>query len=143
MLNARISNAGLASLFSRWSLALFVGMIGFNKIFVLSPSVHAQKFFIEGFKQHWIPDFLLMFLGYSIPFIELTIGLLLFIGYRVREALITLGVLLTLVAYGHLLQNAFYDPTSHFFPRFGLMVLLLFIYSKEDKGALENYLKIK
>lgn len=139
MSNVRLSNAGFASLFSRWSLGLFVGMIGVYKVFVLSPQAHAQKFFIEGFKEHWIPDFLLTLLGYSIPFVELIIGLLLFIGYRVREALIALGVLLTIVAYGHLLQNAFYDPTSHFLPRFGLMVLLFLIYSKEDKWALENY----
>jgi len=138
MLNAKISNVGLASLFSRWSLGLFVGMIGFHKVFILSPKVHAENFFIAGFKEHWIPEFLLNILGYSIPFVELAIGLLLFIGYKVRETLITLGVLLTIVAYGHLLQSAFYDPSSHFLPRFALMILLFLIYSKEDKLALEH-----
>jgi thiosulfate dehydrogenase [quinone] large subunit len=143
MLNIKISNTGLASLFSRWTLGLFVGMIGFHKVFVLTPQVHAEKFFIEGFKESWVPDVLLNWLGYSIPFVELIIGLLLFIGYRVRETLVALGILLTIVAYGHLLQNVFYDPTSHFLPRFALMIFLLLIYSKEDEFTLENYLSNK
>ncbi len=142
MSTIKISNTGFASIFSRWSLGLFVGMIGFQKVFVISPQIHAQKFFIEGFQDHWVPDVLLTFLGYSIPFLELAIGLLIFVGYKVRGALIALGILLTIVVYGHLLQNAFYDPSSHFSPRFALMILLFLIYSKEDKLALENYFRL-
>lgn len=138
-----MSNAGFASMFSRWMLGLFVGMIGVFKVFVLTPQVHAQNFFIDGFKDHWIPDFLLWALGYTIPFVELVVGLLILVGIWVRYSTIVVGFLLVLVAYGHLLQDAFYNPTSHLLPRFGLMILVLLLYSEKDQYSAENFFKRK
>lgn len=67
-----MNNQGFASFFSRLSLGVFVGMIGIQKVFVIGASNHAQKFFVEGFEGHWIPEWLLLALGYSVPFVELS-----------------------------------------------------------------------
>jgi len=55
-----MNNPGFASFFCRLSLGVFVGMIGVQKVFVMGASVHAQNFFVTGFKDHWIPDWLLL-----------------------------------------------------------------------------------
>lgn len=51
------------------------------------------------------------------------------------------GFLLLMVAYGHMLQDAFYDPTSHWLPRFILMVAVLLLYGRDDRWSLEHLLK--
>jgi uncharacterized membrane protein YphA (DoxX/SURF4 family) len=136
-----MNNTGIASFFIRISLALFVGMIGYQKVFVIGPHNHASNFFIEGFKDHWIPEWLLWALGYSIPFVELLCGIMLLAGIFVRFNAIVVGLLLLIVAYGHLLQDAFYNPVSHWLPRFLLMISLLLLYDNNDKLSLENFLK--
>jgi uncharacterized membrane protein YphA (DoxX/SURF4 family) len=136
-----MQNIGTASFFIRISLALFVGMVGYYKVFVMGVDIHAQKFFIDGFKDHWIPQWLLLVLGYIIPYIELVCAALLLVGLFVRWNLIIIGGLLLIVAYGHLLQDAFYNPVSHWLPRFILMIALLLIYSEKDRWSLENILK--
>ncbi|MBL4773957.1 MAG: DoxX family membrane protein [Alcanivoracaceae bacterium] len=133
-----MQNIGLASFFIRISLALFVGMVGYQKVFIISAHNHAQQFFINGFKEYWIPEWLLWALGYAIPYIELLCGLMLLIGLFVRWNLIVIGFLLLIVAYGHLLQDAFYNPVSHWLPRFILMISLLLLYSHHDRWSIEN-----
>ena len=64
---------------------------------------------------------------------------MLFIGLLVRFNSIIIGFLLLIVAYGHLLQDAFYNPISHWLPRFILMITLLLLYDKSDKYSFENY----
>jgi len=137
-----MDNLGFASFFSRLSLGVFIGMIGVQKVFVISPSVHANNFFIEGFKDHWIPEWLLLALGYSIPFVELMCGFLIFIGLWVRFSTVIIGFLLVVVAYGHMLQDAFYDPTSHWLPRFVLMIAVLLLYNHKDKWSLEHMIQV-
>ncbi len=136
-----MNNWGFASFFSRLSLGIFVGMIGVQKVFVIGASNHAQNFFINGFKDHWIPEWLLLLLGYSIPYVELICGVLIFIGFWVRLNTIIIGFLLLIVAYGHMLQDAFYDPTSHWLPRFMLMIAVLLLYNSQDKWSLEHLIR--
>ncbi len=136
-----MNNQGTVSFFVRISLSLFVGMIGYQKVFIIGAYNHANKFFIEGFKDHWIPEWLLWALGYCIPFVELLCGIMLLIGVFVRFNAIVVGLLLLIVAYGHLLQDAFYNPVSHWLPRFVLMITLLLLYDNKDKFSLENFLK--
>lgn len=136
-----MNNWGFASFFSRLSLGIFVGMIGVQKVFVIGASNHAQNFFINGFKDHWIPEWLLLLLGYSIPYVELICGVLIFIGFWVRLNTVIIGFLLLIVAYGHMLQDAFYDPTSHWLPRFMLMIAVLLLYNSQDKWSLEHLIR--
>ncbi len=136
-----MNNQGLASFFCRLSLGIFVGMIGVKKVFVIGAAAHAQDFFVNGFKDYWIPEWLLLTLGYSIPFIELICGALIFIGLWVRFNTIIIGFLLLIVAYGHMLQDAFYDPTSHWLPRFMLMIAVLLLYNSKDKWSIENWFR--
>ena len=136
-----MQNTGLASFFIRISLALFVGMVGYYKVFVLGVDVHAQQFFVDGFKDHWIPTWLLLVLGYIIPYVELVCATLLLVGIFVRWNLIIIGGLLLIVAYGHLLQDAFYNPVSHWLPRFILLIALLLLYDDKDRWSLENKFK--
>lgn len=53
-----MKNQGIASFFVRISLGLFVDMLGYQKVFIIGPYNHANNFFIEGLKEHWIPEWL-------------------------------------------------------------------------------------
>ncbi|MFK8011310.1 MAG: DoxX family membrane protein [Marinicellaceae bacterium] len=137
-----MNKQGTASFFIRIALGLFVGMIGYHKVFVMGSLQHAEKFFIQGFKDSWIPEWLLWLLGYTIPYVELLCGAMLIVGVFVYFNALIIGVLLLIVAYGHLLQDAFYNPVSHWLPRFTLMVALLLLYDKKDKFSLENSIQL-
>ena len=43
---------------SRWMLAIVFGMAGVWKVFTLGAHAHAEGFFVQGFTEHWIPEFL-------------------------------------------------------------------------------------
>ena len=139
-----MTNYGFASAFCRWALGIFIGMIGYFKVFTMTAYKHAEQFFVTGFQDSWIPEWLLWSLGYTIPYVELIFGGLVFFGIFVRYSTVILGFLLMVVGYGHMLQDAFYDPTSHFMPRFILIIGVLLLYSKEDEWSLEHlYEKFK
>ena len=64
----------------RCILGLLFTMAGYWKVFVLTPIQHAQRFFVDGFQDTWIPEWLLWALGVSIPYLELLAGVLICIG---------------------------------------------------------------
>ena len=133
--------AGWAALFARWVLGLMFGMAGYWKVFELGPTAHAQKLFVEGFAETWIPTFLLWATGMAIPFVELVAGFMLCLGLRVREAAIALGVVLVMVSYGHLLQDPLYDTTHHIFPRLVLLLFVLMIPPVSDRFGVDAWLR--
>lgn len=51
----------------RWILGLLFLMAGYRKEFVLTPAQHAQQYFLDGFEDSWITDWLLLSFGYTIP----------------------------------------------------------------------------
>ena len=108
----------------RWVLGLIFFMAGWWKCFTLTPIGHAQRFFVESFKDTWIPEWLLYALGTTIPVVELLAGALVCLGFRKREAYIGLGAVLVVVTYGHLLLEPLFSTTGHVFPR---LVLLVFV----------------
>jgi len=133
-------NWPVANLIVRWMLGVIFTMAGYWKVFTLKPSVHAQEFFVKGFADHWIPEWLLQVLGYSIPFLELAAGILVFIGFRTREALIALGFLLVVTTYGHALQQPLFDIAGHTFTRLVLIIFLLLAPMNSDKYSLDYWL---
>ncbi|MCZ6652948.1 MAG: DoxX family membrane protein [Planctomycetota bacterium] len=114
-----------ATLTVRWVLGLIFLMAGWWKCFSLTPLGHAQRFFLDSFKDTWIPEWLLYAFGLSIPVIELLAGALICLGFRKREAYIALGAILVVVTYGHLLLEPLFSTTGHIFPR---LVLLVFVW---------------
>lgn len=122
---------------TRWMLGILFGMAGYWKIFILSVQTHAQDFFINGFADHWIPEFILWPLGYVIPFWELAAGLLLIIGFKTRWVLLSLGVLLLITTYGHALQTPLFDIDGHTFTRFILLLICLVIPATQDRLSLD------
>lgn len=125
----------------RWVLGTLFLMAGYWKVFVMTPSVHASRFFIQGFEGSWIPEWLLYALGMSIPVLELTAGLLICIGWRLREALIFIGLLLIVTTYGHALIEPLFDIDGHTFTRLALVVFLLLAPPGSDKYTLDGWLK--
>jgi uncharacterized membrane protein YphA (DoxX/SURF4 family) len=115
-------------------------MAGYWKVFVLTPAVHAQQFFVEGFAATWIPEWLLQILGYGIPFLELVAGFLICVGLRSREALIAVGLLLIVTTYGHALQEPLFDIDGHTFTRLALIVFLLMIPAGNDRFSVDHFL---
>ncbi len=133
-------NWPIVNFFVRWIAGLLFLMAGYWKVFVLTPAVHAQKFFVDGFADFWIPNWMLNSLGYSIPFFELLAGLLICIGLRTREALISVGLLLIVTTYGHALQQPLFDIDGHTFTRLALIVFLLLAPTGSDKFSIDHYL---
>ena len=114
-----------ATLTVRWVLGLIFFMAGWWKCFTLTPIGHAQRYFLENFKDTWIPEWLLYALGMMIPVVELLAGALVCLGFRKREAYVGLGAILVIVTYGHLLAEPLFSITGHIFPR---LVLLVFVW---------------
>ena len=94
---------------ARVVLGLLMGMRGWDKVFTMTPAVHAAKFFTGAYANSWIPQWLLWIMGVTIPFVELGTGVLLVIGWRTNEALVGLGLLLMVVTYGHMLANPMFN----------------------------------
>ena len=133
-------NWPIVNFIMRWILGLLFLMAGYWKVFVLTPAVHAQQFFLEGFSDFWIPTWLLQFFGYGIPFLELVAGLLICIGFRTREALIAVGLLLIVTTYGHALQQPLFDIDGHTFTRLALIVFLLLVPVGNDRYSIDQLL---
>jgi len=124
----------------RWILGILFTMAGYWKVFVLTPSEHTSRYFVDGFVDSWIPEWLLTALGMSIPVLELAAGLLICIGWRLREALIFVGSLLIITTYGHALQQPLFDIAGHTFTRLALIVFLLLAPPGSDKYTLGAWL---
>ena len=135
------NNWPIVNFIARWILGLLFLMAGYWKVFVLTPAGHAQKYFVEGFADTWIPTWLLNALGYGIPVLELAAGLLLCIGLRTRDALIAVGLLLIITTYGHALQQPLFDIDGHTFTRLALMVLLLLAPQGSDEYSVDAWLR--
>jgi len=133
----KANNWGLAGLVVRLQLGLLFLMAGWWKVFDLGASEHAQRFFVDGFSETWIPPWLLWPLGVTIPFIELAAGLLVIAGWRIRETLTVLGLLLAITTYGHALLL---DIDGHTFTRLALVVFLLVAPAAAHRYSLDHLL---
>jgi uncharacterized membrane protein YphA (DoxX/SURF4 family) len=133
-------NWSIAVFIVRWILGILFLMAGYWKVFVLTPARHAQEYFVEGFADHWIPEWLLFALGYSIPLLEFVAGMLLCLGLRTKEALIALGILLIVTTYGHALQQPLFNIDGHTFTRLALIIFLLLAPQGCDKYSAGNWL---
>lgn len=130
-----------AVFFARALLALIFLMAGWFKVFGMGPVGHAEHYFLSGYSDSWIPDFLLWALGVTIPFVELGAGLFLLVGLRVRETLVVLGVLLLVVTYGHLLAEPLFDLTGHVLPRALLVIGLLAAPRAWDRFTVDAWIQ--
>ena len=136
-----MSSQGWARFFPRLMLGLIFFMAGWYKCFQITPMDHAANYFTGPYADTWIPHFLLLVTGVTIPVLELVAGLMLIIGFRVREALLVLGGILLLVTYGHLLKEPLYDTTSHIFPRTILLMAVFLCPGKSDVLTLDYWLE--
>ncbi|MFQ5737685.1 MAG: DoxX family protein [Acidobacteriota bacterium] len=123
----------------RVMLGLTFLMAGWFKSFQLTPLGHARRFFTEPYSDTWIPYFLLLAVGISIPVVELLSGVLLIVGWRTREALIAVGAILLVVTYGHLLKEPLFSLTAHILPRTVLLVAVLLI--EDDTLSIDRWLR--
>lgn len=137
----RIAPNVTATFIVRWILGLLFTMAGWWKVFDLGATAHAQRFFIEGFAEHWIPEWLLWILGVTIPYLELATGLMLLIGLKINWALTALGLLLIVTTYGHALQEPLFDIDGHTFTRLALIVFLLLVGSRGDRLTVDYWLE--
>ena len=129
----------IAIFLARTMLGLVFLMAGWWKTFTLTPAAHAQKNFIEGFKDHWIPDWLLWALGTAIPPFELVAGALLMAGLWTRLIASLTGLLLLLTTYGHVLQQPLFDIDGHTFTRLALILFVLMIPAQTDRLSIDGY----
>jgi uncharacterized membrane protein YphA (DoxX/SURF4 family) len=138
-----LSGPTIAVFLARTMLGLVFLMAGWWKVFTLTPAAHAQQFFIEGFKDSWIPEWLLWALGTAIPPFELTAGLLLIAGLWTRLTASLTGLLLLLTTYGHALQQPLFDIDGHTFTRLALILFVLMIPSESDRLSIDGLRRVK
>lgn len=138
-----MSDRGWARFFCRVIVGLIFLMAGWWKCFTLTPIGHAHRYFTGPYQDSWIPTFLLLAFGVTIPVLELLSGLLLVAGWRTREALIVIGLILVTVTYGHLLKEPLYSIIDHIFPRTVLMVATFLLPASEDRLSLDYWLQRK
>lgn len=135
------TNWPIVHLMVRLILGLLFFMAGYWKVFILSVKTHTEKFFIEGFAEHWIPEWLLVTLGYGVPYFELITGFLIIVGLQLRAALIGVGFLLVMTTYGHTLQQPLFDIDGHTFTRLILIIFLLLAPPDANRYSLDFLLK--
>ncbi len=134
-----LSGPTIAVFLARTMLGLVFAMAGWWKVFTLSPTAHAERFFLEGFKDSWIPDWLLWTLGVAIPPFELIAGLALLIGLWTRFFAATTGLLLLVTTYGHALQQPLFDIDGHTFTRLALALFVLMLVDAHDRIAFDYW----
>ncbi len=106
----------------------------------MTPLGHAATYFTGPYAGTWIPHWLLLGTGVTVPVVELLAGALLLIGWRTREALIALGFVLLLVTYGHLLKEALFSTIDHIFPRFILLAIAFLLPPDEDRLSIDAWI---
>lgn len=136
-----MSGRGWSRFFCRVMLGLIFGMAGWYKCFVMTPLGHAETYFTVPYADNWIPHFLLLATGVSVPLVELLAGVLLVIGWRTRGALVAVGAILLLVTYGHLLKEALFSIMGHIFPRTALMVATFLLPAAEDRLSVDFWIE--
>ncbi len=138
-----LSGSTIAVFLARTMLGLVFLMAGWWKAFTLTPAVHAQNFFIDGFKDHWIPEWLLWALGMAIPPFELALGLMLVTGLWTRLTASLAGLLLLLTTYGHALQQPLFDIDGHTYTRLALILFILMIPAETDRLSVDALRRTK
>jgi uncharacterized membrane protein YphA (DoxX/SURF4 family) len=136
-----MSGYGWARFFCRFMLGLIFFMAGWYKCFTMTPMGHARTYFTEPYADTWIPYWLLLVLGVTVPVVELAAGGLLLLGWRTQWALIALGLVLLLVTYGHLLKEPLFSITGHIFPRTALLVAVFLLPAAEDLLSVDAWLR--
>ena len=129
------------SFFSRVIVGLLFGMAGYYKVFIQGPRAHAAQWFTVPYANTWIPHWLLLATGVTIPFVEFTAGWLLVIGLFRRPAAIVLGFVLLLVTYGHELKEPLFNVNSHIIPRFLLLIPVWILPLDADPFSLDWLLR--
>jgi len=136
----RIDDRAWAILIARTILGLIFFMAGVFKVFSLTPTGHALRFFVEPYADTFLPTWSLWATGTAVPVIELVGGGLLLLGLWVRPSLLSLGGVLILVTFGHLLASPLYEFHTHVIPRAALLLFVLVMPSSEDRISLDGWL---
>lgn len=128
-----------ALLFARLVLGLIFFMAGVWKVFQLGPLEHARQYFLPS-SDTFLPVWSLWLAGVTIPLIELVAGALVILGLRARDALVALGFVLTIVTFGHLLQEPLYNLAGHVIPRLALLLFVLWCPREHDRFSFDYLL---
>ena len=125
------------ALFTRVIVGLLFGMAGYSKVFIMTPAGHAEKYFTGPYADTWIPHWLLLVTGVTVPFVELIAGFLLVAGVFRLPSAIALGLVLVLVTYGHELKEPLFNVTSHILPRTLLLIPTWMLPTEADPWSLD------
>ncbi len=136
-----VTGQGWARFFAREIVGILFLMAGWWKCFELTPVGHTERYFLEAYRDTWIPTALLWATGLSIPVVELAAGALVVIGFRTREALIALGFVLVIVTYGHALVEPLFSTQGHIFPRGIFLLAALALPAEGDRLSIDSWIQ--
>ena len=135
------TNRALAILIARAILGLIFFMAGWYKVFDMGPVGHAHKFFLDPYKDSFLPAWTLWAAGTTVPFVELIAGGLVIVGWQRRLAYIGLGAVLVMVTFGHLLAEPLYEFHTHVIPRTALLLFALSTPADDDTLSVDEWLR--
>ena len=136
----QIQDRSWAIFIARTILGLIFFMSGTWKVFTLGPVGHALRWFVEPYRDTFLPTWALWATGTVIPFVEFGAGALLLVGLWRRPALLALGGVLIVVTFGHLLAEPLYEFHTHVIPRTALLLFVLTMPAAEDCVSLDFWL---
>ena len=90
------------TLLIRFSLGIIFFAHGLGKVLTYPQSPQG---IIEGFAETWLPGLVVVPFAYSLPFVEILIGVLLLIGYKYLPTLMATGVILAILSFGKVVQG--------------------------------------
>jgi uncharacterized membrane protein YphA (DoxX/SURF4 family) len=110
---------------------------GLNKVFLIGPLEHARLYFVEPYRETFLPVWSLWATGTVVPILELAAGALVLLGLWRGPALVVLAGILVLVMFGHLVAVPMFVATAAVLPRTGLLVALLFLPAAADRYSID------
>jgi uncharacterized membrane protein YphA (DoxX/SURF4 family) len=135
------SDRAWALFFCRTILGLIFFMAGVYKCFKMTPIGHARFYFVDPYRDTFLPVWSLWATGTVVPIVELLAGGLVLVGFKTRPALLALGGVLVLVAFGHLLKEPLYAFHTHVIPRLALLTVVLLVPREEDVLSIDGVLR--
>lgn len=115
--------------FAELLIRLFLGMLflvqGYDKLFNIKMSNVINTFMEKSFRHH-IARPLIVAISYFTSIVEFVGGIFLILGLFTNYAVCILGIDLLLVSLAFSIMNPLWDM-KHVFPRFILIILLLFL----------------
>lgn len=132
----------IAALLLRWAVASLLFFAGLNKFLGEGGVFGSVQMISGGFKDTYLPMFLVLPFAYTIPFAEVVLGVLLFLGLMTRASLLASGLFMLGLQLGVLVlknMDAIFPNTMYV----ALIVAALWFASRDNRYSVDRLIGIR